>query len=582
MNAPFQNDPDRERMRSQIIGLNDRTLRKSYFPQLQRQIEELKQARETEREKAAALERSLEELRRSRAETEASERKFRLLADFTNDIEYWVSTEGKIIYLSPSCEKITGYTQQEFAADSSLLEKIVYPEDRALVATHASSSPGMQPHSADVRIVTRQGEVRWLSHTCQPVYSESGEWLGRRGSNRDITQRKLAEEKVQRLSNMYAALSQSNEAIVRCSSAEELLPRICRNAVERGGATVAWVGLLDRESKRLRCAASFGDATGFLDAYDVDLSALHPLNPLAVAMLEQKAVWNTELDANFCEAEFLAWSREAKISQSASLPLVCNGQIAGCFELYTCEFNRFDDDVSKLWQEMAIDISFALSNFAMQAERDDALARAHTYLEKIENSFMHTLMMAMNLSELRDPYTAGHERRVGLLARAIAEEMKLDSNEAKGLEVAGYLHDLGKITIPIELLVRPGKLSATEQTLIQGHVLAGYNVLHQVEFPWPVASIVLEHHERLDGSGYPNHLQGEQISLAGRILAVADVVEAMASHRPYRPSRGVECALAEVEQGSGLLFDREVVAACLRLFREKKNQPDFLHELVGA
>jgi putative nucleotidyltransferase with HDIG domain len=170
---------------------------------------------------------------------------------------------------------------------------------------------------------------------------------------------------------------------------------------------------------------------------------------------------------------------------------------------------------------------------------------------------------------MRDPYTAGHERRVAEIAVAIGREFGFDDRRLEGLRVAGYLHDVGKMTIPSEILSKPGRLSAIEFQLIQGHAKASYDVLKDVEFPWPVAQVALQHHERIDGSGYPQGLKGEDIMIEARIMAVADVLEAMSSHRPYRPGLGIEKALAEIERGRGSVYDTRAADACLRLFREK-------------
>jgi HD-GYP domain-containing protein (c-di-GMP phosphodiesterase class II) len=170
---------------------------------------------------------------------------------------------------------------------------------------------------------------------------------------------------------------------------------------------------------------------------------------------------------------------------------------------------------------------------------------------------------------MRDPYTAGHERRVAEIAVAIGAELGFDSRRLEGLRVAGYLHDIGKITIPSEILSKPGRLTAIEFKLIQGHPQASHDVLKAVEFPWPVAGVALQHHERIDGSGYPQGLKGEAILFEARIMAVADVVEAMSSHRPYRPGLGIDKALAEIERGRGTVYDANVADACARLFGEK-------------
>jgi len=180
--------------------------------------------------------------------------------------------------------------------------------------------------------------------------------------------------------------------------------------------------------------------------------------------------------------------------------------------------------------------------------------------------------VATTLSEMRDPYTAGHERRVGQIAVAIGAELGFDVRRQEGLRVAGYLHDIGKITIPSEILSKPGKLSPAEFQLIKGHSQASYDVLKAVEWPWPVAQVALQHHERMDGSGYPQGLKGEGILVEAQIMAVADVVEAMSSHRPYRPGLGIDNALAEIERGRGTSYDADTADACLRLFREGRYQ----------
>jgi HD-GYP domain-containing protein (c-di-GMP phosphodiesterase class II) len=171
--------------------------------------------------------------------------------------------------------------------------------------------------------------------------------------------------------------------------------------------------------------------------------------------------------------------------------------------------------------------------------------------------------------ETKDPYTAGHQRRVADVACAIATEMNLPADQIDGIRMAAAIHDLGKISVPAEILSKPTKLTAIEFSLIKTHSQSGYDILKDIDFPWPVARTVLEHHERMNGSGYPNGLTGDNMLLESRILAVADVVESMASYRPYRPALGIDAALNEIEKNRGTLYDNAVVDACLRLIREK-------------
>ena len=203
------------------------------------------------------------------------------------------------------------------------------------------------------------------------------------------------------------------------------------------------------------------------------------------------------------------------------------------------------------------------------SEKKRAEEQIQRYVAQLKTAFMSTVEVATTLSEMRDPYTAGHERRVAGIAAAIGAELGFDARRQEGLRVAGYLHDVGKITIPAEILTKPGKLSAVEFKLIRGHAQASYDVLKNVEFPWPVAEVALQHHERMDGSGYPQGLKGDAILLEARIMAVADVVEAISSHRPYRPGLGIDKALAEIKRGRGTVYDPVVADACLKLFREK-------------
>jgi putative nucleotidyltransferase with HDIG domain len=172
-------------------------------------------------------------------------------------------------------------------------------------------------------------------------------------------------------------------------------------------------------------------------------------------------------------------------------------------------------------------------------------------------------------TEKRDPYTAGHQKRVADLARAIGQEMGLAVERVEGLRLAGTIHDIGKISIPAEILSKPTRLTKIEFNLIQVHPQVGYDILQNIDFSWPIAKMILQHHERMNGSGYPQGLKGENILLEARILAVSDVVEAMASYRPYRPALGIEAALEEIEKNKGVLYDPDVVSACLALFREK-------------
>lgn len=219
-------------------------------------------------------------------------------------------------------------------------------------------------------------------------------------------------------------------------------------------------------------------------------------------------------------------------------------------------------------------------------QREELLIRVRTHLEmaRLRNSLeflvdertneLRASMLAFvtaiaSTVEMRDPYTAGHQRRTAQLASAIARQLQLPDNQIEGLNLAGVMHDIGKIRIPAEILCKPGRLDTLEFALIKLHPETGYEILKPIDFPWPIAKTVLQHHERLDGSGYPHGLKGDEILLEAKILAVADVVEAMISHRPYRAGLGVEAAINEISEHRGELYEPAVVDACLLLLREQ-------------
>lgn len=216
--------------------------------------------------------------------------------------------------------------------------------------------------------------------------------------------------------------------------------------------------------------------------------------------------------------------------------------------------------------------SFEEQQFLQTASADtlidiDSVKRKHRELHKTIEGVIHVVSQVISS---RDPYTASHQRRVAELARVIAREIGFTDWQVTDIHVTGLLHDVGKVSVPSEILSKPGKIDASEFSIIRNHCRVGYDILQKIDFPWPVTTVVLQHHERLNGSGYPEGLSGDDIILEARILGVADVVEAMSSHRPYRPALGLDNALEEIKQGSGILYDSDVVAACWKILGENE------------
>jgi PAS domain S-box-containing protein len=240
------------------------------------------------------------------------------------------------------------------------------------------------------------------------------------------------------------------------------------------------------------------------------------------------------------------------------------------------EFEIIDKDEKRLWVQLNTKYFYDSEGLAGAdvvahdiTDRKLAEKQLQQTLESLRRAVNTTIQVMVSAVEARDPYTSGHQIRSADLARAIAKEMGLPQDKIDGIRMAGSIHDIGKLSIPAEILSKPTKLSDIEFSLIKAHAQRGYEMLRDVESPWPLAQIVYQHHERMDGSGYPRNLKGEEICIEARVLSVADVVEAMASHRPYRPGLGIDAALNEIEKNRGIFYDNTAADACLRLFREK-------------
>jgi putative nucleotidyltransferase with HDIG domain len=245
------------------------------------------------------------------------------------------------------------------------------------------------------------------------------------------------------------------------------------------------------------------------------------------------------------------------------LPLIFENRVIGCLNLASKKL----EDVSEINRKVLKSAATLMGEGITRLQTEEELKLSY---EKLQKAIKSTIQAIALILEKRDPYTAGHQKRMTKLACAIAEEISLPKDKIEGLYIAGIIHDIGKINVPTEILSKPGRLSEIEFSLIKTHPQVGSDILKEMELPEEVSLIVLQHHERMDGSGYPSGLSGKDIILEARILAVADVVEAMASHRPYRPALGLDKALEEITKNKGKLYDPEVVDVCLKLFKEKR------------
>ncbi len=323
-----------------------------------------------------------------------------------------------------------------------------------------------------------------------------------------------------------------------------------------------------------------GDYTMFIHAGQEPASDLSfPFGGALVTTMQQQGIIDSTDMETIPSLLALTGSEQNMIRQNGielMVPLRNERELVGILfmtdklsrELYTLEERR-------LLMKAASDVAANMRN----ASRYENLKQDHNKMERVIDGIIHAMTLVV---ETRDPYTAGHQRRVAELARRIASEMGLSAWQQSGIYISGLLHDVGKIAVPSEILSKPGKISQYEFSIIKNHSQVGYDILRRIDFSWPVAKAVLQHHERLDGSGYPEGLSGDQIILEARILGVADVVEAMSSHRPYRPALGLGAALEEIIKGMGKLYDPVVARACLSMLEKNEMEFDRIMEAAAS
>ena len=500
-----------------------------------------------------------------------SEEKFRSLVESSSDWIWEVNEQSVYTYASPQSYDLLGYAAAEIIGKTPF--ELMPPDEAVRVQAifNAIAAKGNPLRLVENVNLHKDGRTVILETSGNPFFDSQGIYKGYRGIARDITERKQAQARIQKLTQIYATLSHTNTTIVRAKSRDELFREICEGAIKYGKFAMAWIGLVDEATHRvipiLHCGAEDGYLTDIIISID---DVPEGRGPTGTAIRENRVI----SVADFGTDERMQPWREAGLQRgyhgSAGLPLRFKGEVIGSLTLYSDEPNYFDSDQVALLEEMSVDISFALDNFERETLRQHAEEDRATALIKLKKSLDSCIQMAASITEMRDPYTSGHQQRVARLATAIAVEMGLDSGQVDGVHFGSLIHDVGKISIPAEILSKPGRLGEIEFMLIKTHPQAGYNILKDIDFPWPVAQMILQHHERLDGSGYPSGLKGDHVILEARILVVADVVEAMSSHRPYRPGLGIAPALAEIERGRGVYYDPRVVDACLHLFRDKQ------------
>ena len=392
----------------------------------------------------------------------------------------------------------------------------------------------------------------------------------------EVEVRKEAEQLLYKINLELTMLSDCIHAVVRATDEQRLIQEVCRIIVEVGGYEMAWVGFAEQDQKKsVRPVAWMGNNKGFLEIIKISWDDCdHGRGPTGTAIRTAEPMVNENTREN---PNIILWREEMlkrNFNSSVALPLIYGEDVLGVLTIYAEKTEAFDKSEIDRLMGLANDLTYGICALRTRIERIEAGKEIELHVDKLQKALSGTINVVASTVEVRDPYTAGHQRRVATLAQAIAKEMDLPGHQVEGIYMAGVVHDLGKIYVPAEILSKPSGLNDIEFNLIRTHSQVGYDLLKTIDFPWPIAQIVYQHHERLDGSGYPRGLSAEQILIEAKIICVADVVEAMASHRPYRPARGVKTALKHIEEESGNLYDSQAVNICLQLFAEKGFQFD--------
>jgi len=507
-------------------------------------------------------------------ELQNSEARYRAIVQYqTECIDRW-QPDGTLTFVNDAYCKFYGKPRDQLIGTpwmDSVLE-----EDKKKASAHiehlkSTVTPQNPLLSSQHREVSGDGSIRWMEWKDQALFDEGNNLVEFQSVGRDITNLKQAQEREHQLLQQQIAMNKLSLALGTSNSLQDIYKTVHKYVSELIPTDAFYISSYNKNERIIR-AEYVCDEYGHL----VDPQTLPALNlerpghgtqsqvirsgkpmyiPDLLQIMEKIEVSYDIADDGTVTKDTVPYNMQEDVPRSELLaPMLLRGEVIGVIGVESNQVDAYDS--------RNLDLLSGLANVAAVAIENARLQRG---LRKTLEETIHVVGLT---TEMRDAYTARHQEKVASLACAIAREMDIPQQQIDGINAAGLLHDIGKIAIPSEILTKPTRLSHVEFQLIRTHPQVAYDILKGIEFPWPVAEIVLQHHERMDGSGYPNELSGDQIMLEARILAVADVVEAMSSYRPYREALGLDAALLEIKKGKGSLFDPDVCNACLALFEK--------------
>ena len=457
------------------------------------------------------------ERKRMEKKVRESEKQYRTLVENASDIVFRMDDSGYFTFINHVTLRVTGYEESEIIGKHYMMLMRPDMHKKALKLVSNQLLKKIQNTYYEFPILAKDGHEIWLGQNTQLIM-ENGHVSGFQAVARDITEQKKAEQRLQESEKYFKEITENSSDMII---------------------------ITDKSGKIKYCSRSIERFTGYKHEELIGRIGITLIHPDDV---------------------------KRALSDYGKVILSMDSAIPNSFRIMHKDGDvRYFEGLGKNLLNNPTVEGFIM-NIRDITDRKRAEEKLQYTLDRLRKAVSTTIQVMVSAVEMRDPYTYGHQIRSSDIARAIATEMGLPEERIDGIRMAGSIHDIGKLSIPAEILSKPTKLTEIEFALIKEHSRSGYEMLKDVESPWPLAEIVYQHHERMNGSGYPQRIKGDEILLESRILAVADVVEAMSSHRPYRAALGVEAALEEIKKNKGILYDNPVADACLRLFREKGYQ----------
>jgi PAS domain S-box-containing protein len=502
------------------------------------------------------------------------EARYRGLLEAAPDGIVVVNQGGEIVLLNAQAEKQFGYRRDELLGQK--VTNIIpagFAERLIADGTRTAAEALAQQIGTGIELIGRRnyGSEFPIEIMLSPL--ESVEGILVTAAIRDITAIKEREHRLTAQNWALSAYAGAALALAPATSPEKLLKAICEAITRQSIYVLAFVGIAeDGPKKKIRVAAEAGSAVNYMHGMPLSWSEHEPEGRGPTGLCIRNNQLQIIADTETSDV-FVPWRERAArfgIRSSVYIPLRVEGGWQGELAIYAALPNAFEAPAIEVFQHLAEQIVHGVHALNQGLALDAGQIVLAKTQERLTEALSAMVMPMVAAMEMRDPYTAGHENRVAEIAVAIGKELGWTEERLHGLRVAAQVHDIGKISIPAEILTKPNRLSAGEWALIHEHPETGYTILKDIPFPWPIAEIVREHHERLDGSGYPLGLKGDAILPEAKVMAVADMVEAMASHRPYRPAIELNVVLQQIEKEAGSLLDAEVVRACTTLFRQKR------------